>query len=386
MSDFLINLVKKNKDDSELKRAYSDLSGVFGIICNLILFVTKLAVGALTASVSVTADAVNNFADSANNLVAVTGTRLSNKPVDKEHPFGHGRMEYVSALIVAVSIFVVSFELFKSSVDKIITPAEIKFSPWYIAVLLVTVLVKLYMAYFYDKLYKITSNLNLKAVRQDSLNDCIATLSTVAAVLVSHYLGFSRADGIIGVFVSVFIFVSGVQVLKDIISPLLGEAPPRELTRGIESIMLESEIVLGVHDLIVHSYGADKIIASAHAEVDSDEDIFTIHNVIDEAERKIFEQYGVVMCIHMDPVSIGDKETRAYVKKAGRIIKSVNPAYTFHDLRVVEREGVLYLDFDLVIPFEDEGKQGEIESELIAKLDEACPEVTPQINIEHSYI
>ena len=214
MSSILINYIKKRKNGSELRSSYANLSGITGIICNLLLCAVKFAVGALTGSVSVTADAVNNLSDSASNIVTLTGTRLSDKPDDKEHPFGHGRIEYVSALIVAVSIFVVSIELAKSSITKIIYPAGTKFSPVYVIILIGTVLVKLWMAYFNNRLYKLTDNVNLKAVRQDSINDCVATASTVASLVLSYAFHIKRLDGIIGIGVSLFIFCSGIDIIK----------------------------------------------------------------------------------------------------------------------------------------------------------------------------
>ena len=385
MTKLLIKIAKRNNKSDE-RTALSSLSGFTGILCNLLLCVTKFVIGALSASISITADALNNLSDCASNVVTITGTRLSNKPVDKEHPFGHGRLEYISALIVSLFIFAMSFELGKSSVEKIIHPQGVKFSFWFLALLILAMGVKLWMAFFNAKLYKLTDNLNMKAVKQDSLNDCIATLSTIAAMVLSGCFHIKRVDGIIGLIVSIFILASGIKTLKDVISPLLGEAPSKELTDQIKSIITEDDIVLGVHDLIVHSYGAGKKIASADAEVDGGADIFEIHEVIDRAEKRILDELGIIMCIHIDPIRVEDKETFDLRKKAKHIIKSYNQAYSFHDFRISQKDGKSNMEFDLIIPFEEEDKKERIKSELSEILEANFENTKVDINVEHEYI
>ena len=386
MTKLLISFAKKDKSEKEIRASLSNLSGYTGIFCNLLLCALKFVIGALSASVSITADAVNNLSDCASNLVTVTGTKLSNKPVDKEHPFGHGRIEYVSALIVSFFIFIMSFELAKSSIDKIINPKDIKFSFWFLIALIAAILVKLWMAYFNFKLFKLTDNLNMKAVAQDSINDCIATFSTIAAMVLSNYFHIKRIDGIIGICVSVLILFSGIEILKEVISPLLGEPPSKELTSEIEKIILEDDIVLGVHDLIVHSYGAGKKIASADAEVSGTADIFAIHEVIDKAERKILDELNIIMCIHIDPVENGDSECYKYKKEVSELIKKYNPSYSFHDFRIYSEDNKKYMNFDLIIPFEEETKKEEIKEELTNIFEESFKDIKAEINIEHSYI
>ena len=386
MTKLLISIVKRRKSDGDVRDGYSNLSGYTCVVCNILLCAVKFLVGSLTGSVSVTADAVNNLSDSATNIVTIMGTRLSKKPVDKEHPFGHGRIEYISALIVAISIFVMCFELAKSSVEKIINPQEMKFAPWYIAALGVTVLVKLWMAFFNGRLFKLTDNVNLKAVRQDSLNDCVATLCTIISVLLSHAFGIKQIDGIIGVGVSVFIFISGVEILKSAVSPLLGEPPSKDTVEKVESIIMQSDIVLGVHDLIIHNYGVGNIIASAHAEVSADTDVMTIHDAIDEAEHRIFDELGITMVIHMDPVVVGDAETKRYMKMTRELVSKLSGDYTFHDFRVVERDGEKHLNFDLTVPFEDGSSKEEITEKLTELYRENCPEITLDINVEHPFV
>ena len=385
LTKLLIKNAKENNKSDE-RTALSSLSGFACIFCNLLLCVAKFIIGALSASVSITADAVNNLSDCATNVVTITGARLSNKPVDKEHPFGHGRIEYISALIVSLFIFAMSFELGKSSVEKIIHPQEVKFSFWFLAVLILAICVKLWMAFFNHKLFKLTDNLNMKAVRQDSLNDCIATLSTIAAMVLSGCFHIRRIDGIIGLCVSVFILVSGIKMLKDVISPLLGEPPSKELTDKISSIILEDESVIGVHDLVVHSYGAGKKLASADAEVDGGEDIFALHDVIDKAEKKIFDELGIIICIHIDPIERGNTAVFELRKKAKHIIKSYNQNYSFHDFRITENDGASLMSFDLIIPFEEEEKKNSIKNELTEILEANFENTRVEINVEHSYI
>lgn len=306
MSNFLIKYVsKKAKDERD---GLSLLSGVFGIFCNILLCIFKFIIGSISGSLSITADAVNNLSDAASSIVTIAGTKLSSKPVDKEHPFGHGRVEYICALIISFFIFLMSFELGKSSVQKIINPQEIKFSIWYVAVLIAAISVKLYMAYFNNKLFRLTNNINLKAVKQDSLNDCLATSATIIALVISSKTSFQRADGIIGLIVAAFIFVSGINIVKDISDKILGQAPDEHVVKRIEEIMLEEELITGIHDLIIHDYGANKSIASVHAEVPCDANIIEVHSVIDKVEKKIKSELNILICIHMDPLGNDEQD------------------------------------------------------------------------------
>lgn len=389
MTKKFINLVikKRNWKDSELREKTGIFSGITGIVCNLLLFGFKMLVGTLTGSVSITADAVNNLSDAGSNIVTIAGSKLAGKPVDKEHPFGHGRLEYISALVVAFLIFIMGFELGKSSIEKIIHPQEIKFSIWYIIILTAAICVKLWMAYFNNTLYKKSSNINLKAVMQDSLNDCIATGSTIVALLISSFTSFKRADGIIGVIVAVVILMAGINILKEIIGPLLGQPPSPELVKSIEQEMLKEELIVGVHDLIVHDYGPGKIIASAHAEVPSDVSVTEIHDVIDNVEKDIMKKLKVVMCIHMDPIVIDDEEVNRYKELTAKIIKQYDADLSFHDFKVVKGPTHTNLIFDLVVPF---GKNQGTNAEILNGVRKAFKDYDDTINlvvtVEHSYI
>lgn len=387
ISRFIDNVIQKRKWSKEASRERLGIfSGIFGIICNALLCTIKFFVGTVTGSVSITADAVNNLSDAGTSLVTIAGTKLANKPVDEEHPFGHGRIEYVSALIVSFFIFLMSFELAKSSVEKIIHPQDIKFNIWYIIVLAAAILIKLFMAYFNNILYKKTDNINLKAVMQDSLNDCIATGATIAALLISSLTSFKRADGIIGLVVAVIIFFAGVGIVKDILGRLLGQPPSEELVKSIEDIMMSEEQIVGVHDLIVHDYGPGRIIASAHAEVPSTVDIVEIHDVIDNVEKKISKELKIVICVHMDPIVVDDEEVDAYKALTKDILSELNNEYSFHDFKMVKGPTHTNLIFDLVVPYDKKKTSAEILRELRNKFKEKDENINLVVTVEHSYV
>lgn len=381
------NFVKRKElSTSSLRERLGIFSGIFGICCNILLCALKFFIGSLTNSVSITADAFNNLSDAGSSIVTIAGTKLANKPVDQEHPFGHGRLEYISALIVSFFIFIMSFELAKSSVGKIINPQEIKFSIWYIVILILAIGTKLFMAYFNHILYKKTDNLNLKAVKQDSLNDAIATAATIAALLISYFTPFKRADGIIGLVVAVVIFFAGVNIVKDILGRLLGQPPSEELVKNIEDIMMSEEEIVGVHDLIVHDYGPGRIIASAHAEVPSTVDIVEIHDIIDNVEKKISKELKIVICIHMDPIVVNDEEVEGYKELTKDILSQINGEYSFHDFKMVKGPTHTNLIFDLVVPYDKKKTSAEILSELRNKFREKDKNINLVVTVEHSYV
>jgi cation diffusion facilitator family transporter len=361
------------------------MSGFVGIFCNVLLCCTKFILGSLSGSVSITADALNNLSDAASNIVTIVGTKLSEKPVDKDHPFGHGRLEYISALVVAFLIFLMGFELGKSSVDKIIHPSELKFSVVYVVVIVLAILVKLWMAYFNRKLFVLTDNINLKAVCQDSLNDCISTGAVIVSFVISHLFNIAWLDGAIGLLVSIFIIISGIGIVKDIIGPLLGQPPEKELVDKIKDIMLSEELIIGVHELIVHDYGPGRIIASAHAEVPSNVDVMAVHDVIDNVEHCIMKELNIIICIHMDPIVVDDDEVEKYKDMCKRILNSYNPEYTFHDFRMVKGETHINLIFDVVTTFEKGYDETKIRNDIIKLFKAEDEKLKLVINLEHSY-
>ena len=388
MADLLIKLYIKNKalDSFKAREKYSELSGITGIICNAALCIFKFIIGTLTNSVSVTADAINNLSDAGSNVVTIFGGKLAGKAVDDEHPFGHGRMEYVSALIVSFFIFIMGFELGKSSITKIIYPEEIKFNAVSVIVLIIAIAVKLWMAYFNNKLFKATQNINLKSVMQDSLNDCIATAATIAALMISSLTNFKRADGIMGIIVAAVVIIAGVKLVKEVVSNILGKAPSPEMVNRIREIMLNEEYILDTHDLIVHDYGPGRIIASAHAEVPSNVDIIKLHEVIDTAERKINKALNIMICIHMDPVVVDDEKLKSYKEIMSEIVKEYDTDFTLHDFRVVEGVEKTNFIFDLVIPHKYKKGNNLILKEIQSTVWERYPNINLVITIEHAFI
>ena len=388
MTKLLISKIKNKYDISSTigREKVSTMSGWCGIICNAILCLIKFIIGTVTGSVSITADAFNNLSDAGSNVVTIAGAKLANKPVDKEHPFGHGRIEYVSALVVSFIILLMGFELGKNSVTKIIKPEEVGFSIVSLVVLILAICVKLWMAYFNNKLFKLTNNINLKAVCQDSLNDCIATGATILSLVISRLTGFYHIDGIVGLLVAGAIILSGIGILKDTLGPLLGQPPSPELVKRIEDIITDEAEIVGVHDLIVHDYGPGRIIASAHAEVPSNEDIVHIHDVIDNVEKKIQKELNIIICIHLDPIDINNEEVNKYKSIAQKIIKQYNNEYSFHDFRMVNGETHKNLIFDLVVPFDKNNDTTKILNDIMAAFKKYDESLNVVVTLEHSFI
>lgn len=388
MTKLLISKIKNKYDISSTigREKVSTMSGWCGIICNAILCLMKFIIGTVTGSVSITADAFNNLSDAGSNVVTIAGAKLANKPVDKEHPFGHGRIEYVSALVVSFIILLMGFELGKNSVMKIIKPEQVGFSIVSLVVLILAICVKLWMAYFNNKLFKLTNNINLKAVCQDSLNDCIATGATILSLVISRLTGFYHIDGIVGLLVAGAIILSGIGILKDTLGPLLGQPPSPELVKRIEDIITDEAEIVGVHDLIVHDYGPGRIIASAHAEVPSNEDIVHIHDVIDNVEKKIQKELNIIICIHLDPIDINNEEVNKYKSIAQKIIKQYNNEYSFHDFRMVNGETHKNLIFDLVVPFDKNNDTTKILNDIMAAFKKYDESLNVVVTLEHSFI
>lgn len=382
MTDFLIKKFIKDKNNRE---SYSILSGMAGIVCNILLSISKFIVGIVTNSVSITADAANNLSDASSSIVTIAGAKIASKPVDEDHPFGHGRAEYISAMIVSFFIFIMGFELAKSSIVKIFNPEDVVFSIPSLIVLLLAIPVKLWLSYFNNKLYKITGNQNMKATMQDSLNDCFATGATIISLLVSAFTKFN-IDGYIGIGVAVIIFLAGYDIIKDIISNLLGKAPDEEFVKQIEDMMLEEEYIVGVHDLIIHDYGPGKTIVSAHAEVPADKNIMEIHDVIDNVEKRISKELKIAICIHMDPIVTNDSEVSKYRDMVAEIIENYSSDFSFHDFRMVKGPTHTNLIFDLVTPKNCKEQPSEIVKNLRKAVREKDENLFIVVTVEHSYL
>ena len=371
MTGFLMRTFKITEEKNPANRKKAGFfSGILGVIANLFLFCTKVIIGILTASVSVIADAFNNLSDMGSGIVTIVGFKVSDMPADREHPFGHGRVEYISAFVVSMLILLAGFELLKSSFAKIITPSETSFSIVMIIILLLTIPVKLFMANVNSKLGKITGSATMEAVSKDSLNDVIATSATIISALLSKFFGFYFIDGYIGLLVALFIMYSGFAFAKETIEPLLGQMPPAEMVQNIEKTILDGRNVCAVHDLIVHNYGPDRFIASAHAEVPSDADILMVHDEIDMIERRIMGEMGVQMTIHIDPIETDNEYVNGLKEMVLRIANGIDENLKIHDFRVVSGDTHTNLIFDIVVPHGFKMADSEIKAAIDSHLEE----------------
>ena len=347
--------------------AIGKLSGAVGIGCNLLLFGLKLAVGVLSGSVSVTADAMNNLTDASSSVVTLLGFRLAEKPADKDHPYGHARFEYLSGLAVAAIIVVIGFELAKTSVEKIFAPAAVSFSPVTAAVLIGAILVKLWLAGFNGKLAKYIESQTLAAAAADSRNDCIATGAVLLAAVVEHFTSW-RVDGYVGLAVALFILYSGAMLAKETVSPLLGEAASPELRRLIVDYVSSQPKVLGYHDLMVHDYGPGQRFATLHVEMDNREDPLLCHELIDDMERECLESHNVHLVIHYDPIVTDDPESNRLQQAVRQELAEMDRQMRPHDFRMVRGTEHTNLIFDVPLPEEWKGRESEIKQHLETEL------------------
>ena len=372
MTQLLLRLFVKDQDDfqnSKTRTAVGSLSGMVGIGCNLLLFAMKLLVGTLAASVSITADAMNNLSDATSSIVTLLGFKLAEKPADEDHPYGHARFEYLSGLAVAVLIILIGFELAKSSLEKILNPTAVEFSFVTSAVLVGSIAVKLWLAAFNGKLGKLIQSSTLEATAADSRNDCIATLAVLVAALVESVTSW-KIDGWMGMGVALFILYSGWNLAKDTISPLLGEAASQELKDKIVEFVGAHPKVLGYHDLMVHDYGPGQRFASLHVEMDKDEDPMACHEIIDDLERECFERIGTRLVIHYDPVVTNDPKLDRMRTLVTAILKVRDERLSIHDFRMVPGSGHTNLIFDVAMPVDLRGNEKNIQAALETALND----------------
>ncbi len=366
MTNLLLRMFVKNRQnpqDTKVRAAVGKLSGLVGIVCNLFLAIGKLMVGTLAASVSITADALNNLSDAGSSIVTLLGFKLAELPADENHPYGHARYEYLSGLAVAGMILIIGFELGKSSVEKIFNPSPVTFTWITGGVLVGSILVKLWLSLFNGKLAKMIHSATLEAAAVDSRNDVISTVAVLAAALAEYFTSW-QIDGFMGLAVAVFILCSGINLAKETISPLLGEATDPELKRLIVTYIGSCPKVLGYHDLMVHDYGPGQRFASLHVEMDKDEDALVCHELIDDMERNCLENYGVHLVIHYDPVVTDNPELDRMRQLVTAILKVKDERLAIHDFRMVPGEGHTNLIFDVVLPMELRGQEKSIQSAL----------------------
>ncbi len=361
---------KENLSDTRTRYIYGTVCGIYGIFLNVLLFAAKLTAGLLSGSLAVTADAFNNLSDAGASAVTLVGFRLSTKKADPDHPFGHGRIEYISGLIVSFIIILMGFELLKMSFDKLITPSKPEFSAVTVIILSLSVAVKLYMS-LYNRTYgrKINSSA-MQATSADSLSDAASTLVVLISGIICHFTDFIYLDGICGLAVSVFILIAGYKSARDTISPLLGQPPSAEFIKKLTDTVLSNEKILGLHDTVVHDYGPGRIMVSLHAEVSCSEDVLVLHDIIDNIEQQLAEELGCEAVIHMDPIDTENARLNEIRSVLSEILHTVSENARFHDLRMVPGETHTNLIFDIALPLNCELEEKEVKrvvSELVSE-------------------
>jgi len=388
MTKLLLNIFVKNNNnvsDVKVRRKYGTLSGGIGIFINILLFFLKLLVGLITASISVMADAFNNLSDAGSSIVTLIGFRISGKPADNDHPYGHGRAEYITALIIAFIIVIMGFELLKSSINKIINPEDINFTTISFLILIVSVGAKLWLAFFNRTLSKKINSSALSATAADSLNDSIATTVVLISLLISHFFEIN-IDGYAGVAVALFVLYSGYETAKDTLQPLLGRAPDPVFLKQVQDCVLSNKKIRGIHDMIVHDYGPGRVIVSLHAEVPCDMDLLEAHDIIDNAELRVKNEFNCEISIHMDPIATNDKFTNELKQKVMDIICSIDSNLGLHDFRITNGPFKTNIIFDIEIPFNFKYTDKEVVKMTANKIKELNDKYCPVIYVDKKVI
>lgn len=369
-------------DAPEVREKYGILSGIVGIFFNILLFSLKFLAGLLSGAISIIADAFNNLSDAGSSIITMIGFRISTQEADSDHPFGHGRSEYIAGLIVSIIILIMAFELIHSSFMKILHPEPVSFTPIVLLILAVSILVKLYMYCYNTYISKKIASTALRATATDSFSDCLATSAVLLAMLVSHFLSVN-IDGYCGILVGLFILWGGIQAARDTISPLLGQAPDPKFIQNIKSIVAQYPEVLGTHDLIVHDYGPGRRMISLHAEVPAKGDILKLHDTIDNIERRLQKELCCSAVIHMDPIMNDDAETLECQELVKGILAEIDPALSLHDFRIVKGPTHTNLIFDLVVPYQTPYSIDALKDAVKRKLQEKNAQYFAVIQIDH---
>lgn len=372
MISVLAEIFIKNKEevkDPQVRQKYGMLCGMLGILLNVLLFIGKFLAGTVSKSISITANAFNNLSDAGSSVITLIGFRMSGAEPDVDHPFGHGRIEYISGLIVSGAILIMAFELIKSSVEKIIHPEAVEFSIMAAVILLISIGVKLYMAYYNHSIGKKIESAAMKATAMDSLSDSCATTVVLVAAIAGKLTGL-QIDGYCGVLVGVFIFYAGINAARDTLNPLLGQPPKEEFVEQIEELVLKHEDVRGIHDLVVHDYGPGRVMISLHAEVPAEGDILKLHDVVDNIEHELRSELKCEAVIHMDPIVTGDEQVNRLKEQMQEVLGKIDKKISMHDFRVVTGPTHTNLIFDIVVPF----GYGVKDEELVALIQERTRE------------
>ncbi len=388
MTELLIRLFikdHKNTQNPQVRLKYGVLSGVVGIVLNIILSVFKIVFGILTKSVSVTADGANNFFDAGSSIINLVGFRIAGKAADKDHPFGHGRVEYISALSLAFLILLMGFELIKTSVGKLSGGEAVIFSVPAVVVLVLSIFAKIWLAVFNSAIGKKIDSVAIKAVAKDSIGDIAATTASLIALVASRYTDLP-VDAVMGILVALLICYAGYGVIKDTMGPLLGEPPKPEIIEELEALVMSYDGVVGIHDAVLHSYGHSRIIGSLHAEVPANVDILISHDTIDLIERDVKAKTGIELTIHLDPIVVDDEFTNEHKSIVQKIVSDIDSVLTMHDFRVVKGPTHTNFIFDVVTPCEYKIKPEKLTEMITSELQKIDPTYFTVITVETSYI
>ncbi len=379
--------IKNNKNIKEpkVRQAYGILCGAVGVALNFFLFAIKILAGTISGSIAVTADAFNNLSDAGASIVTLVGFRLANQKPDPEHPFGHGRMEYVSGLVVAMLILLMGFELVKSAVERILNPQDVSISLLTLVILIVSVSIKAYMAIYHYRYGKKIESAVLKATAMDSISDAVSTCVVLICTVIS-YLSGVVLDGYCGLAVGVLVFWAGIRSAKETIDPLLGQAPDPSFVESIKAIVLADPDIIGIHDLIVHNYGPGRVLISLHAEVPSDGDILLLHDKIDLIEHRLRDTLQCSAVIHMDPVCVGDEETEQNKAQVEGYLASIDERLTLHDFRIVKGPSHTNLIFDVVVPFRFPMTDRQLVQEVTNMIQKDNPTFFAVIEVDKQYL
>lgn len=388
MVTLLSKIFIKNYTDTtapQVRQAYGVLSGTVGILFNMLLFMGKFIAGLLSNSIAITADAINNLSDAGSSVITLIGFKMAGQKPDPGHPFGHGRIEYLSGLAVSAAILLMAFELIKSSVSKILHPEDLVFNPVVAGILLVSILIKFYMYLYNRSIGKKIKSEAMLATAKDSLSDTVSTSVVLLTTIVAHYTSL-HLDGICGIFVGLFIFYTGITSAKDTLNPLLGQAPDPEFVEEIEKHVMSFPGVIGIHDLIVHNYGPGRMMISLHAEVPADGDILELHDMIDNIERTLRDKLKCDAVIHMDPVCVGDPLVESLKKKISSFLTEMDPSITLHDFRIVKGPTHTNIIFDIVLPYDFKLSDDAVCSLLEYKIAELDASYFAVINVDKKYL
>ena len=389
MTELLSRLFVKNHQDAQnpaVRTAYGTMVSITGIVLNLLLFVAKFVVGSLFGAISIVGDAVNNLSDAGTQIISLISFRIAAKPADREHPFGHARIEYVTSMIVSFLVMLVGFELLKSSISQIFSPERPDSSPIAIIVLIGSMLCKLWLGLFNRTIGKRIDSSVMRATAADSLSDVFATGAVlVATVLPMIFTNMNwNPDAYMGVIVAVLIIVAGFRILNEAKNAILGEAPSDEIVKQITETVGKYEGALGIHDMVVHNYGPGRIIASLHIEVDGSVDVFETHDMIDTIEKDLRENCGIEATIHMDPIVTDDEQVTALRQKTAEAVQKIHPSMQIHDFRFVAGATHTNLIFDVVVPFEVKMSEAEVKAAVAEKVKEIDPTYCVVLNIDHA--